>query len=96
VKYNRTKLSTVDAGMSLLSESAQLVGSAMRNGFRLVTGRHTSTHDLLLNRFVDAIQSGGPSPVPAEDGRETVRVLDMIVKKLDAQWETESMMVSAR
>jgi predicted dehydrogenase len=96
VRYNRTELSTVTAGMSLLSESAQLVGNAVRSGFRLMTGRHTSTHDLLLNRFVDAIQHGGPSPVPPEDGRETVRVLDMIVKKLDAQWEPESLTVSAR
>ncbi len=97
VKYNRTELSPAKAGLSLLSESAQLVGNAVHSAFRLITGKHTSTHDVLLNRFVDAIRKGAPSPVPAEDGRETVRVLDMIVKKLDAQEaQWEPVRVSAR
>jgi predicted dehydrogenase len=84
VKYKRTELSPAKAGISLLSESAQLLGNAVRNAIRVATGQHTSTHDVLLNRFVDAIRQGAPSPVPAEDGRETVRVLDMVVRKLDA------------
>jgi len=84
VRYNRLKLSPSSAGMSLFSEAAQLVGNAIRNGMSLVTRKYTSTHDVLLNRFVDAIRSGAPSPVPAEDGRETIKVLDMIVQKLEA------------
>ena len=85
VKYNRTRLSTVAAGFSLLEEAAQLLGNAALHGLRLLTGKYTSTHDLMITRFVDSILTGAPSPVPAEDGRETIKVLNMIVKKLEAR-----------
>ena len=34
------------------------------------------------HRLVDSIKNGVPSPVSAEEGREAVRVLNMIVDKL--------------
>jgi hypothetical protein len=37
---------------------------------------------LILERFVESIRNGSAPPVSAEEGRETVRVLNMIVEKL--------------
>ncbi len=86
VKYTRTRLSPGYVGFSMLGEAAQLLGNAMSNGIRLATGRYHSTHDLMIGRFIDSIITGSPSPVPAEDGRETVRVLGMVVRKLESQF----------
>jgi hypothetical protein len=41
-----------------------------------------STHEVLLERFVDSVLRGTEPPVTAEEGREAVRVTNMIVDKL--------------
>jgi hypothetical protein len=50
---------------------------------RLAAGKYDNTHDIIVSRFVDSIAKGTPSPVSAEEGREAVRVLNMIVDKLN-------------
>jgi predicted dehydrogenase len=83
IKYNRPNLTTRHVGWSLLSHSFQILGGTAANVARLATGRLRSTHHILLDRFLDSILSGGSSPVPAEQGREAVRVMDLIVEQLD-------------
>jgi hypothetical protein len=52
------------------------------SGLRYTTGCLRTTHDFLIDGFADSIINGTESPVPAEEGRESVRVLNMIVEKL--------------
>jgi predicted dehydrogenase len=82
VKYQREKLKPVPIGASLLSEAGQLLGSIAASGLRYLTKSLRSTHDFIIDEFTDSIIKGTPSPVPAEDGRESVRVLGMIVESL--------------
>jgi hypothetical protein len=81
-RYRRPKLKPLSIGLSLLSESTQMVSSLLANGIRFATGTLKSTHDVLVERFVDSISNGSESPVTAEEGREAVRVTNMIVDKL--------------
>lgn len=82
VEYRREKLKPVAIGTSLLSEVGQLQRSLVTSGMRYATKSLRTTHDFIIDGFVDSIINGTPSPVPAEDGRESIRVLNMIVDSL--------------
>jgi predicted dehydrogenase len=82
VKYRRERLKPAPIGMSILSESGQLLKNLAVNGFRYATGSLRSTHDFIIDGFADSIINGTESPVSAEEGRESVRVQNMIVEKL--------------
>jgi len=83
VEYRRDRLKPIAIGTSLLSETGQLLKSLATNGLRYVTGSLRTTHDFIIDEFTDSIIHGTKSPVPAEDGRESVRVLSMIVESLN-------------
>jgi predicted dehydrogenase len=83
VNSRRPTLKPVPVALSILSESGQIVQNLLAKGVRLATGRYDNTHDHIVERFVDSIMNDKPSPVPAEDGREAVRVMNMIVAKLE-------------
>lgn len=82
VRSRRPELKPMPIGLSVLSESAQIVWSLLSNGMRFATRSMRTTHEILLERFVESIVRGTEPPVTAEDGRETVRVMKMIVDKL--------------
>ena len=84
VNSRRPKLSPVPVALSILSESGQIVQNLVSKGVRLAAGRYENTHDIIVSRFVDSISNNTESPVSAEEGREAVRVLNMIVEKLDS------------
>jgi predicted dehydrogenase len=82
VKYRRERLKPLPIGLSLLSEAGQLLKSLAVSGLRYTTGSLRTTHDFIIDGFADSIINGTESPVPAEQGRESVRVQNMIVEKL--------------
>lgn len=84
VSSRRPKLSPVPVALSILGESGQIVQNLVSKGVRLAAGKYENTHDIIVSRFVDSISNDTASPVSAEEGREAVRVLNMIVDKLDA------------
>jgi predicted dehydrogenase len=83
VKYRREVLRPAQIGMSILSESGQLLKNLAVNGFRYASGSLRSTHDFIIDGFADSIINGTDSPVPAEEGRESVRIQNMIVEQLN-------------
>src|SRR5438552_6959476 len=87
VKYRRERLKPLKIGVSLLSETGQLLRSLAVNGLRYATGSLRTTHDFIIDGFADSVINGTQSPVPAEEGREAVRVLNMIVEKLSRRQE---------
>lgn len=82
VKYRRERLKPLSIGASLLSETGQLLRGLATNGLRYATGSLRTTHDFIIDSFADSIINGAPSPVSAEEGRESVRVLNLIVDEL--------------
>jgi predicted dehydrogenase len=83
VKYRRERLKPMPIGLSLVSEAGQLLKSITVSGLRYATGSLRSTHDFIIGGFAESILNGTESPVPAEQGRESVRVQNMIVEKLN-------------
>jgi len=83
VNNRRPTLKAMPVALSLLSESGQIFQNLVSKGLRVATGKYDNTHDIIVERFVDSIVNGTESPVTAEEGREAVRVLNMIVEKLE-------------
>ena len=92
VKYRRERLKPAAIGLSVLSEAGQLLKNVAASGMRYVTGSLRTTHDFIIDEFADSIVNGTESPVPAQDGRESVRVLNMIIDALqgDRQGKMQS------
>lgn len=90
VRYRRTQLKPVVVGLSLLSESAQLAGAFISNSIRVATRRARSTHEIIISEFADSILEGSNPPVSAEEGREAVRVLNMVVENIESKFATKN------
>jgi len=85
VEYTRKELKPVEVARSGLSEVAQTLVSSAAAGVRHALGKTRTTHDALLEGFIDSIRNGTPSPVSMEEGREAVRVMNLIVEELERQ-----------
>ena len=83
VRYGRTSLSPTSIGSSAISEARQIASSTFTTAARVLTGRFRNTHDILIRAFFERTLNGLPSPVTAEEGREAVRVMNLIADRLD-------------
>jgi predicted dehydrogenase len=71
-------------GFSTLSEAAQMMRGTLGTAVSYVSRRLENTHQRLIRGFVESISEGKPIPVTAEEGREAVRVMDLIVQRLNS------------
>jgi hypothetical protein len=88
--YRRTELRPAPVGLSLLRESAQLAAGFVSNSIRFATRRVRSTHEVIISQFADSILSGSEPPVSAEEGREAVRVLNMVVADIETKFASNT------
>jgi predicted dehydrogenase len=86
VQYRRHSLKPVTIGLSLLRESAQIAWDLLSNVGQFATRRLHGTHDILIEQFVDSIRNETEPPVTVEEGREAVRVINMIVERLEEKY----------
>ena len=84
IVHGRANLKPVTLGFSAVREAGQMLGGTLGTGLRYVTGKFENTHERLVREFVDSIQNDLPTPVPPEEGREAVRVMDLLVGQLAA------------
>ena len=82
VKRRRNELKAVTVGLSTIGEAAQILKSGFETGLDLLTRRYTQTHQEMLGAFIKSIVDGTDSPVPPEEGRESIRVMNMITEQL--------------
>jgi len=87
--YRRTQLKPVEVGLSMLSESARLARAFISNSIKVATQRVRSTHEIIISEFADSILAGSNPPVSAEEGREAVRVLNMIVENIESKFASK-------
>jgi predicted dehydrogenase len=86
VRHRRTALTPLAVGTSLVRHSAQLLGGLAANAVAVGLGRRRSPHDVVVAEFVDSLRRKQPAPVPAEEGREAVRVMSLIADRLRARY----------
>ena len=83
--YKREYLTPTSVALSSLSIAGQIVKGVMSNAFKVALRKPMLGHDIMIEKFVESIINDQPVPVTPEEGRETIRVMEMIVKKLDSK-----------
>jgi predicted dehydrogenase len=84
VKYQRRELKIIPVGLSVLSVTSQEIGSLVRNAISYVLRRSANLHYIGISKFLDGLLDDQPLPITADEGRESVRLLEMIVNKMPA------------
>jgi UDP-N-acetylglucosamine 3-dehydrogenase len=82
VLHGRPDLNPITLGLSAVKEAGQMLGGMVGTTLKYMTGRFENTHERLVKDFVESIRNGGATPVPPEEGREAVRVMDLLVQQL--------------
>ena len=78
--HKRTSLNKSEVAYSAFASASGLVKDVFSTGINSIFGSYKNTHDHLIEGFADSIINETPSPVPAEDGKEAVRVMIEIAK----------------
>jgi hypothetical protein len=60
----------------------QIMKGTVSNALKTMLGRPMLGHDIMIERFIKSIMYDRPVPVTPEEGREAVKVLEMIVNKI--------------
>lgn len=81
--HKRTSLDKYEVASSALASATGLVKDVFKTGISSVLGLYKNTHDHLIEGFADSIMYETKSPVPAEDGKEAVRVMIEIAKSIN-------------
>lgn len=87
LKRRLKSLKVVDKNLQTLSVWAQLTSQALMTSLRLNTKRWLQTHKLLIASLIECILNDRPSPVPPEEGVETIRVCEEISRRMIADGE---------
>jgi len=82
-RYRRSHLRPTSVASSSLSGAGQTISGVLSNVFRVCLGKSMLGHDIMIKKFVERIINDQPVPVTPEDGRETIRVMEMIVKSVE-------------
>lgn len=82
VRYGgRVSSGPIPFARHFLDISSQVLGGVFTNAFKMATKSSRTGHDVIIEHFVDSILNNQHPPVSGEEGRETVRVIEMIVKR---------------
>ena len=85
IHYRRPSLNSTTIGFSSFREAWETVTGTLRTGLQVLTRRFQSTHEVLIRKFLESIRNGVDPPVSPEEGREAVRVMDLLVRKLEVK-----------
>jgi len=84
IVHGRSDLKPATLGVSAVKEASQILTGTLGTSLSYITGKFENTHERLIRDFIESIQNGSPAPVPPEEGREAVRVMDLLVGQLAA------------
>lgn len=92
IRYNRPKLAPLALGIGVLDNVSQTLLSLARTGLNYFVGKRGDAHFSTISEFINCIFENKPFPTTGEDGRETVLVMEMLVKNFEGN--TQKQLVS--
>lgn len=69
-----------------LSTASQIIGGMLKNTFEVLARRAKLAHDVVIEEFVNSILNDHEPPVTGEEGRETTKVVEMVVERLGEKY----------
>lgn len=83
-KLGKTKM--VSLAVSTLKPAGQIVKGVLSNAAKAAFARNSAMrvrgHSVEIERFVDSVINNQTPPVTGEEGRETIRIIELLVQKL--------------
>lgn len=90
-KGKRQSMKPLDLALSSLGTAYQIIGGVTGNAFGVLSRqREFFGHNAIIGGFIDSILNNHQPPVMGEEGRETTRVVEMIVEKLHNKYGKEN------
>jgi UDP-N-acetylglucosamine 3-dehydrogenase len=80
--YKRRNLRSRSLALSSLGVAGQIVKGIASNVFSVMRGETFLGHNIVIEKFVDSIINDEAVPVSVDEGRETVRVMEILVRRL--------------
>ena len=88
--YTLRETKPIPLALSALKPASQVVGGVVSNAVKILFTRDAKLqvdgHATEIEQFVDSVQHDRQPPVTAQDGRETIRVLELLVQKLNQKY----------
>ena len=81
IRHQIKELTPLSIGRSSLSGISQMVSGMTSNIVGVITGKQRIGHDVVIEKFVDSVLNDSQLPVTGEEGREVVRVMEMVVER---------------
>jgi predicted dehydrogenase len=78
------ELKPTSVALYSLGVAGQMIEGVASNAFRMISDKPMLGHYIMIEKYVDSVLDDKPVPVTPEEGRETIRVMGMIVEKLGA------------
>ena len=88
IKYRRENLTPRSVAFSSLNTVGQITKGILTNMFKVMLKRPMLGHDIMIEKFVKSIINDQPVPVTPDEGRETIRVMEMIINKLSQKYDS--------
>jgi predicted dehydrogenase len=85
-----SELTPVSVALYSLNTAGQIVRGVISNVYRVAFSRPMLGHDIMIEKFAKSIIDDQPVPVSPEEGRETVAVMDAIVRKVKLSVTTKN------
>lgn len=82
----RDSLKPVDLARYSLGTAFQITKGVATNALKVTTRSAKIGHDVIIERFADSILNDHQPPVTGEEGREVIRVMEMIVQRLQEKY----------
>ena len=90
IRHRLKELSYMPIARSSLSTISQMVGGTASNVFKVVAGRQKIGTEVVIERFVDSVLNDSQPPVTGEEGRDAVRVMEMVVERYREKYGTKN------
>jgi len=88
-RYKREQLKQASVAFSSLSIAGQIVKGVVANVFKLGLHKPMLGHEIMIENFVQSLINDEPVPVTPDEGRETVRVMEMIIEQLGKKYGSD-------
>ena len=82
--HRRQALTSANVASSAFKHAWQTMEGVCRTGAQMATRQYMSTHARLIREFAHSLARGEEPPVTAAEGRESIRVMDIIAEQLGA------------
>ena len=86
IRQSLPALKYMPIARSSLSVISQMVGGTALNVLNAITGKQKIGTEYIIEEFAKSVLNDTAPPVTAEEGRETVRVMEMIIERYQTKY----------